>query len=54
MKALPKRFYGDPAECVDELRRLEELAKRAAERTLILKRLRIRGLVKQAMERVKR
>ena len=48
MTALPRKFYGDPAECVDDLRRLKARAKRKAERARINKGLRIRALVKQA------
>lgn len=54
MSALPARFYGDPSEIVDELRRIEEQAKRKAERNRFQKGQRIRALVKQAMKGVKR
>ena len=48
MTALPSRFYGDPVECVDELRRISEAAKKQAERDRLHKGRRIRALVKQA------
>ena len=48
MSALPNRFYGDPSERVDEMRRLGEEAKRQAERDRLHKGRRIRALVKQA------
>ena len=48
MTALPIKFYGDPSNCVDELRRLNKQAKRKDERARINKGLRIRALVKQA------
>ena len=49
MKALPARFYRDPLECVDELRRANEAAKRQADKDRLNKGRRIRALVKQAM-----
>lgn len=49
-RALPSRFYGDPADCVDERRRITEAAKQQAERDRIHKGRRIRVLVKQAKE----
>jgi hypothetical protein len=51
---LPQRFYGDPAECVDELRKIHEQQKRKADRTRIYKGQRIRALVKQVMKGVRR
>jgi hypothetical protein len=50
MKVLPRRFYGDPVDVVDELRRISELAKKHAERDRLHKSRRIRVLVKQAMK----
>lgn len=46
---LPARFYGDPAECVDEMRRLVDAAKRQAERDRLHKGRRIRALVRKVM-----
>lgn len=54
MKALPFKFYGDPADCVDTLRKLNEVGRRDKERVRILKGLRIRALVKQAMKGLRR
>jgi len=54
MSTLPKRFYGDPAERVEEMSRLKEVGQRDKERTRIWKGLRIRALVKQAMKGVRR
>ena len=54
MSVLPKRFYGDPSELVDELRRLEVRELRKANQTKINKGRRIRALVKQVMKRVMR
>lgn len=51
---LPKRFYGDPAERVEEMSRLKEVGQRDRERQRIWKGQRIRALVKQAMKGVKR
>lgn len=51
MKALPKRFYGDPADVVDEMRRIAAAAKRKAERTRIHKSLRIKALVAEVMRK---
>jgi hypothetical protein len=51
MIALPLRFYGDPADCVDEMRRISEAAKKQAERDRVHKGRRIRALVKQAMKK---
>lgn len=50
MRALPALFYRDPAECLDELRRMGELAKRIADRHRMHKRRRIIALVKEAMK----
>lgn len=47
--ALPWRFYGDPAERVDEMRKLNEAAKRKAELDRLHKGRRIRALVKKVM-----
>ena len=54
MKILPFRFYGDPSELVDELRRLEVRELRRASQTRINKGRRIRALVKQVMKRAMR
>lgn len=51
MTALPSRFYGDPADCVDEMRSLGERAKRKAERDRINKGRRIRALVREVMRK---
>ena len=51
---LPKRFYGDPSERVEEMSRLNKVGVRAKERIRIWKGQRIRALVKQAMKGVKR
>lgn len=53
-KVLPSRFYGDPAERVEEVSRLKEIGRRDKERTRIWKGQRIRALVKQAMKGVRR
>ena len=50
INVLPSRFYGDPANCVDEIRKLGEFAKRQAIRDRRHKSLRIRASVKKAME----
>ncbi len=49
MSALPSLFYGDPAECLDEIRRIKAAAKKQAERDRLHKGRRIRVLVKAAM-----
>lgn len=49
MKALPARFYRDPIDCVDEMRRVNEAAKRQAEKDRLNKGRRIRALVKRAV-----
>jgi hypothetical protein len=54
MSALPSRFYGDPANCVDEIRRLHEAAKKQAEKDRANKGRRIRALVKLAMKGIRR
>ena len=54
MTALPKWLYGDPAEAVDDFRKLRERAERQAEQLRINKGRRIRALVKQAMKGVRR
>jgi len=46
--AMPSRFYGDPANCCDERRKLTELAKKLAECDRKHKSRRIQMLVKQA------
>lgn len=46
---MPSRFYGNPVDCVDELRRIQEAARKKAERHRIHKSRRIRALVKLAM-----
>lgn len=48
-KALPSRFYGDPADRVEEMTRLKEVGRREKERMRIWKGMRIRALVKQVM-----
>lgn len=50
---LPSRFYRDPSECVDEMRKITDQTKRKAERDRISKGRRIRALVKQAMKGVR-
>lgn len=58
MKALPYRFYGDPADVADEMRKITEVCEprivRQKERTRILKGQRIRALVNQAMKGIRR
>lgn len=54
MSALPSRFYGDPANCVDEMRKIHEAAKIQAERDRLNKGRRIRALVKLAMRGIRR
>lgn len=54
MSALPARFYRDPVECVDELRKLEAAAKKQAEHERRHKGRRIRALVKLAMKGIRR
>jgi hypothetical protein len=48
--ALPKRFYGDPSENVDELRKLREVDLKRKDKERVHKRRRIRALVKQVMK----
>lgn len=48
--ALPSLFYRDPAEAVDEIRKLREIAKKQAARLRRNKSLRIQAMVKQAMK----
>lgn len=50
VNVLPSRFYGDPADCVDELRRLGDFAKRQALRERRHKSMRIQASVRKAME----
>lgn len=54
MSVLPKRFYGDPSECVDEVRKLREAGERKAERARLNKGRRIRASVKLAMRGIRR
>lgn len=49
-RVLPSRFYGDPSNVVDEMRRETERAKKQAERDRIKKGRRIRKLTKLAMK----
>ena len=49
-KALPRMFYGDPSECVDELRRIRESAKRQAMRLRAHKARRIQALVRDVIK----
>lgn len=51
MKALPVVFYRDPAESLDELRRLRKVADKQAEQLRRHKRMRIRALVAEVMRR---
>lgn len=48
--ALPSRFYGDPADVVDERRRITQQQERQAELHRIHKGRRIRALVKAALK----
>lgn len=48
--ALPAMMYRDPAECVDEMRRIEQAMRKRVERDKLHKGRRIRALVKQAMK----
>ena len=52
--ALPAVFYRDPAECVDELRRVikvgSEIEKRKADQHRLHKGRRIRALVRKVMK----
>lgn len=50
MKALPVLFYRDPADSLDEVRRLRAVADRQAERCRRHKRMRIKALVREAMK----
>jgi len=58
MKALPYRYYGDPAECVEEFAELRKVAESRIERQKVTERnnkgRRIRALVKDAMKGVRR
>lgn len=53
-KALPRQFYGDPVECVDELRRVlkvgSDIEKRKADLHRLHKGRRIRALVRKVMK----
>lgn len=53
-RALPSRFYGDPSNLVDEMRRESERAKKQAGLDIIKKGRRIRKLTKMAMKGGKR
>lgn len=48
-RVLPKVFYGDPAECLDEIRRMRAAADRAARRLRAHKARRIRALVREVL-----
>jgi hypothetical protein len=48
--ALPSMFYRDPAEAVDEIRKLRDIAKKQAARLRRNKSLRIQAMVKQVMK----
>ena len=48
---LPSRFYGDPADVVDEMRSLGAQEKRKADRVRINKGRRIRALVREVMRK---
>jgi hypothetical protein len=50
INVLPSRFYGDPADCVDEMRKLSEFAKKQAIRDRRYKSMRIQASVKKAIE----
>lgn len=50
MAVLERRFYGDPADCVDELRRRSEAAAKRKMRERQKKHRRIKSLVEQAKE----
>lgn len=54
MSALPSFLYGDPALCMDEVRRLRAAAERKQDRERMNKSKRIQALVRQAMKGVKR
>jgi hypothetical protein len=49
MSALPSRFYGNPMDCADEMRKITQAGKRQAERDRLHKGRRIRALVKGLM-----
>lgn len=49
--ALPQRFYGDPAENVDEWRRVQQGAKRQAEALRKNKARRIQALTRQVKKK---
>ena len=48
--ALPALFYRDPAEAVDEIRKLRDIAQKQAARLRRNKSMRIQAMVKQAMK----
>jgi hypothetical protein len=54
MSALPSRFYGDPVNCADEMRKITRASEVQAERDRLNKGRRIRALVKQVMKGVRR
>jgi hypothetical protein len=54
MSALPSRFYGDPVNCADEMRKISKAAEIQAERDRIHKGRRIRALVRQKIRGDKR
>lgn len=54
MSALPSRFYGDPMNCVDEMRKISRAVEIQAERDRLNKGRRIRALVKLAMKGIRR
>lgn len=49
MAAFPSRFYGDPSDNIDELRKLREADLKRKDRERVHKRRRIRALVKQVI-----
>jgi hypothetical protein len=54
MSALPRRFYGNPVDCVDEMRKISRAAEIQAARDRLHKSRRIRALLKEAMKGVRR
>ena len=49
MTAMPRRFYGDPSDNIDELRKLRQVVKRKTENERLAKQRRIRKSVKQVI-----
>lgn len=49
MSTLPRRFYGDPSDNIDELRKLRQVVKRKTENERLAKQRRISKLVKQVI-----